>query len=161
MALTAPNDLTWDITPPRRPSLQDCGEALHENDTAYPPTGPIEPYAEELNQWAKQISRMGGVVPAAILYVTFAGGNPGVTQFVAMPTGVTLSTFTLTDNGPGDTSITWPAGTFPTSVMWPSATIADDTAHIICALRISNGVRVKTRNLAGGSEDSDFVAMVF
>src|SRR5262245_60676525 len=120
--MTAPDDLTWDISPPRRPSLDDCGGASIQDHAQFPPDRTTMPYAAQLNQWAKQIARMGGMVPAAKFSVTFSGGTPSISQFACMPTAPEIGDFTVTDNGAGDTTITWASGTFPTSTLSPEAT---------------------------------------
>src|SRR5262249_8966247 len=137
-------------------------DGLHENDPAYPPIAPEMPYAEELNQWAKQIPRLAGVVPAAAFSVTFSGGTPSISQFVAMPTGPELASFTVTDNGSGDTTISWAAGTFPTSVLAPTVTMNSDAQwRAPVAFAVTNGVRVKTRNDSGTLTDGNFTVLVY
>jgi hypothetical protein len=159
--MAAPEELTWNIVPPRRPTLDDLGSAQLEDHATRPPKPPRQPHAAQLNQWAKQLARLGGIVPVARFSVQFAGGNPSIVQFITMPTGPVLVTFTVTDNGPGDTSITWPADTFPASSLRPTVSINSDTFSVPRAFLITNGVRVKTADIGGILSDADFTVSVF
>lgn len=159
--MTAPNDLTWDLDIPRRPSLDDVGGAALEDDAKKPPIPPKMPYAAQLNQWAMQIERLSAVTPVAVFTVTFSAGTPTVNSFQCMRTGMLTSDFTVTDNGNGDTTITWAANTFPTPTAQPSVSINEDLLAIPRAFTVSNGVRVKTANAAGTLIDAGFTVLVF
>lgn len=160
--MAAAVQLTWDIDPPRRPSLDDVGGATLEDHASKPPSKATMPYAAQLNQWAKQVERLAALVPSFGVTVTFSGGGaPSVTQFTAMRTTVENADFTVTDNGTGDITIEWPAGTFPTSVLGPMAALNDGTVGggITAALG-ANSVRVKTWTGAATPADRSFTIVV-
>ena len=160
--MAAAEILTFDIVPPRRPSLEDVGGAALSDDAMNPPIPPKMPYAAQLNQWALQIQRQGALMPIAIFSVRFAAGAPVLDSFACAPTAPITATFTLTDNGAGNTTITWPAGTFPTAIVKPSVTITEDIAALTpIALNVSNGVQVKTRNAASALTDMAFLVLVY
>jgi hypothetical protein len=74
-----------------------------------------------------------------------------------MRTTTVIGDFTVTDNGTGDTTITWPANTFPPPAYKPKASLNSDVAALApVAFYVSNGVHVKTRNSAGTLTDMDF-----
>jgi len=153
--MTAPDTLTWDLAAadggPRRPSLEDVGGATHEDDAVFPPDPATMPYAAELNQWAMQVAAFGKVVPSLILSVEFAGGAPAVVVASSPRSSVALGDFTVTDNGTGDTTITWPANTFPPEVTRPEVSINQDIGEMVGATvtAVANGVRVRTYRSAG------------
>lgn len=160
--MTAPNTLTFDIAPPRRPSLDDCGGATLINDAVDPPDPQTMPYAEQLNQWAKQIARFGGSIAVARFSIVFSAGTPSIGQFVCLPTAPITGTFTVTDNGNGDTTISWPADTFPPSVLKPMVALNEDVAALAPVAWMPNAtsVRVKTRDSAGTLADIGFTVEV-
>jgi hypothetical protein len=155
--ITAPETLTWDIAAvdggPRRPSLEDLGGATLEDDALYPPDPATMPYAKQLNQWAKQLEAVAAIVPFVAFSVQFFAGVPTIVAFTCpRRTGVLiLGTTGVTDLGDGDTSITWPAGTFPPALLKPECTINEDIEELVGAtiVSITNGVRVRTYNAAG------------
>lgn len=160
--MSAPATLTWDIDPPRRPSIGDVGGATLQDHASKPPSKATMPYADQLNQWAKQIERLAACIPAAIFTVHFTGGVPAIKLFTAMRTTAVIGDFTVTDNGDGDTSITWPANTFPPAVAYPMVAMNSD-GHWLApvALPISNGVQVKTYDSGAGAMDGDFTVAVY
>lgn len=159
--MAAASSLTWDITPPRRPSLDDIGGATLADDAAYPPHKATMPYADQLNQCQTQIERLAAITEVVTLSVTFAAGVPSVSQFTAMRTTTVIGDFTVTDNGPGDTTITWPASTFPTSTGGPMVTINEDVDALAPrALLVALGVRVVTKNAAAAATDIAFTVTV-
>ncbi len=157
--MAAPDELTFDIVPPRRPSLDDCGGGKLIDDAENPPDPETMPYAAQLNQLQKQVARFGGSVAVARFSIVFNAGTPSIGQFVCLPTGPITSTFTVTDNGNGDTTISWPANTFPSSVLKPAGlTLNEDVAAQapVAWMPDANSVRVKTRNAAGTLTDIVF-----
>ena len=158
--MVAPDTLTWDIDPPRRPSLDDVGGATLQDHASKPPDKATMPYADQLNQWAEQIERLAAMIEGVGLSVTFAAGTPSVSQFVAMRTTTVIGDFTVDDNGTGDTTITWPANTFPPSVLGPIVSInSDSDALAPRAFLVANGVRVKTKDSAGVAADLNFTVL--
>ena len=156
----APAQLTWDISPPRRPSLSDVGNATLIDHASEPPSKATMPYADQLNQWAKQVERLAAMTAGVGLSVTFSAGVPSVSQFIAMRTTTVIGNFTVTDNGTGDTTITWPANTFPPSALGPAPALNDTTVGGgITASLVANGVRVITWTGAATPADRPFTVL--
>ena len=160
--MTAPAQLTWDIDPPRRPSLGDVGGATLQDHASKPPSKATMPYADQLNQWAKQIERLAALTPVAIFSVEFSGGKPSITQFTAMRTTLSIGDFTVDDNGDGDTTISWPANSFPSPAVKPMAALNED-GHWLApiAFGVSNGVRVLTYSSGSTATDANFTVQVY
>ena len=159
--MAAASTLTFDITPPRRPSLDDIGGATLVDDAARPPHKATMPYADQLNQCQLQIERLAAMTEVLTLTVTFAAGVPSVSQFTASRTTVVIGDFTVTDNGTGDTTITWPANTVTTSTGGPVPGLNDTTVGGgITASLVALGVRVLTWTGAATPADRDFTVTV-
>lgn len=151
--------LTWDESPPRRPGIDDVGGGQKVNGVPAP--DPVRMLtAEDCNQTAAQIAAMGRVVGVCKISVRFSGGTPVLYKFSAPGSDVETATFTITDNGTGDTSITWPANTFPTLVVEAEAFVNGATPAMIAAESITNGVRVRTKSDAGVANDIAFTCTV-
>lgn len=162
--MSAAADNTWDLVPPRRPSLADCGSATKTDDALYPPDPVTMPTAAEWNLFAKLIAQAGGLMANVRVQVSTAGAG-GVAAIWSMATNATVNTpsnYTVVKNGVGDWSITWAANTFPTPMHNPRAFMV--TAGKWClpdAQPITNGIRVKTYNDAGAATDGDFLFELF
>lgn len=159
-------ELTWDIAPEdggaRRPSLQDVGGATVMEVAPYPDKASMI-YADQINELQRQVAAQGKVADAARISVHYASGTPNITGATGPGTAVVPGLFTVTDNGTGDTSITWPDGTLPipTPGLQPSATINSVGAFSLSAAYVTNGVRVRTYTSSTGSAvDADFTVEV-
>lgn len=156
--MAAAEDLVFALASPRRPTADDVDATL-EDDGAYPPAAGM-PYADQLNQGLKLARACGLMIYVAKIEVHFAGGTPSVHAVAAANDAIVPGTFTVTDNTAGDTTITWPADTFPIAALSPTASIVDTShgswLHPTCAT-VSNGVRVKTRNSGGTLADVNFI----
>ena len=147
--------LTWDLEAadggPRRPSLEDMGGATLEDDTGRPPDRRRMPYAAQLNQVQKQAAAVGAVVESLALSVEFSGSTPAVVAFTCPRTGLEIADFTVTPNGTGDTTITWPADTFPPELARPEVSINQDIGEMVAPTvePVTNGVRVRTYRASG------------
>jgi hypothetical protein len=153
--------VTFDESPPRRPALDDFGGADFEDDTSAPPERGVHPSAEDFNQACLVAARLAGIAFVAQVEVSFSAGDPVLANFVSLVAGVTSETFTLTDNAAGNTSIEWPANTFPAGVM-PHAglTIVEDVEiDRARAIPITNGVQVITKLGATGT-DAGFTLLI-
>lgn len=148
-----PTVLTYDLIPPRRPSIDDLQLDDKVDDDVDPPTDPAMPTADEANQQADQIAAAHKVLSLALVSVQITAGTPSVVQSSVMPSAVPV--WTVTDNGPGDTTITWPAGSFPSAVVPAGAWLTQDVDATITCLAVANGVRVRTR-VAGTLTDANF-----
>ena len=158
--MAAAETLTWDLATPRRPSLDDVGGAGLIDHATRPPIAVRMITADAGNQWQEQIQRLAGMVPVASFSVRFSAGTPSIYKFVAMPTAPITGTFTVTDNGPGDTTISWPAGTFPTSALEPKASLNGGSGVLApVATMVTNGVQVVTSD--GLPVDAAFTVDVF
>jgi hypothetical protein len=159
--MTAPAEYTYATTTPRRPSLDDLGGAGFENHPTHPPDRRTMPNAEEANQKAQNLAGLNRVCPLAVLYVTFAAGAPVLTTVRAMREGVLTSSFTLTDNAAGDTSITWAASLLPGLTFPPTVSVADDVEiDRVRAYVVAGGVRVKTKLGATGTDAAFVVTLL-
>lgn len=161
--MAAAETLTWDIEAadggPRRPSLEDVGGATLEDDADDPPDPQTMPYAAQLNQLQKQAAAVGKVVPFVAYSVHFASGTPSVVASTMPRSSVPV--FTPSHPGAGDTTITWPAGTFPPATLQPIAVLNQDVGELvgITAVQVTNGVRVRTYRATGGAADLDYTVL--
>ncbi len=103
-------------------------------------------------------------VPYALVQVKFQAGAPVVTLVTSRIAGVTTATFTPTDNATGDTTITWPSGTFPAGGVDPQATSVASIGTGSCAqaIRAANSARIITVFFPSAAlHDCDFVLSIF
>lgn len=142
---TLPWNLTADDGGPRRGSLADYGNATVEDEDTAPDKDTML-YADLCNGLQRAAAAHDRAVFAVGFTVTVPAGTPVLSQ-VTGPGDVTLDllNFTLTPNGAGDFSITWPANSFPAAILGPTASLNDDTVGGgINPRLITNGVRVLT-----------------
>jgi len=145
---------TFDLAPPRRPTLDDVGGAGFTNDPDFPPS-PAEPDADGYNQTGMLAVAAAGMVPVRGVSVRFQAGVPLVDLQADMRS--TPAVLTLTDNGAGDTTITYPSGSYPAPVLRAAAFLNEDVAALAPTVTIvTNGFRVRTRNSAGTLTDIAF-----
>lgn len=127
--MPSPNDSTFDLDPPRRPSLGELGGGAKENHPKRPPDPVKHPTAEEFNHYAKLFSKVGVEMALARLLLTFSGGTPSVVVMFAARAGMVAGDFAVTDNGAGDTTISWTTGVggmLPPTTGQPTVSQADD-----------------------------------
>src|SRR5690606_34583815 len=151
--MAASEFLTWDgddDTPPRRPGVEDVGGDKKIDDDRHPPDPVIHPTAGGWNEKARQIPALARVSASAKLKVEFASGTSVLAQCAAASMKVSPQIFTVTDNGIGDTTVTWPAETFPAAVCSPTGLTVFHTtiAYGVCE-EVTNGIRVRTFDAAG------------
>ena len=168
--MTAPDYFTWDQdTDTGRAataaSLADLGDAQLQDSTKRPPKPPTMPYAAQLNQWALQLAGVNRVIGAATFEVHFTGGTPAISNAFAMSSAITTTwaqaNVTITKNGTGDYTLSWPSGALPPPRGKPKAWVTEDAACLQpIALTSGNGVRVKTRNSSGTLADFDFAVRI-
>lgn len=154
--MAAPDFLTWDggtgdegTELPRRPSTDDLGGDEKLDNDEKPPDDIEHFTAGGWNQKVKQLVALARVAAACKLEIRFDGGGvPFVNRATAAGSAVSRTTFTPTDNGNGDTTITWPANTFPPSTVSPSGlTLLWTTRALGVVEEVTNGVRVRTWEL--------------
>jgi hypothetical protein len=131
----------------RRPSVDDAGGDQKVDDAAYPPDPKEHATAAGWNQQSMQIAAMAKVVGACKLEVRFNAGVPFLQRVSAPGNNVLLETFTVTDNGTGDTTITWPAYTFPEHICSPTGlTLFSNSTSVVAGHveEVTDGIRVRT-----------------
>lgn len=163
--MTVSNTSTWDTNPPTRPALADITGGTKTNRPGKVPNPTNQPCAEEDNQRAQQIAGMARVVPMARICVTISGGVPSITSVQAPGTNVLPGSFIVTDNGPGDTTISWVTGVLPVVTGFPSVSQADDVSidrirAFYTTLSTNQAVRVKTF-LGAVATDCNFGVDIF
>ena len=157
----AANGSTFDFSPARRPSADDTGASLVlEDDTQDVPEPSEMPTAAPWNTLTALAAAFGAVLAHTKISIHVASGTPGISLVGSARTGVVAGTFTVTDNGVGDTSITWAAGTFPPPVANPEVSVNTLASLAAVIAPIPNGVRVQVRNDAGALTDGDFTAVI-
>ncbi len=155
--MAAEEILTWDVAAvdggARRPSIADVGDALLEDDPAHPPPNDgTHLYAKMVNQWAKQIAALGRTASSVRMTIAFDGGGvPFIDRLEAAGTLIVTSTFTLTDNGNGDTTIAWDPGDLPAITCEPIAGIVGTGNFLTPTVEVvsATSIRVRTPNSSG------------
>lgn len=127
--MAAQDVFTFDLVPPRRPSLDDLGGAGKENAAdADPPDVVKDPTAQEHNQFAQLLAYLGRIVPTAVISVSIVSGSPVIASFQAAPTAMVLGSLSvITESTHKIITISWTklsAGpTLPPSVNQPTLTM--------------------------------------
>lgn len=155
--MTTPTLPTFDLTPPRRPGLDDVGGGAKVDDSEFPPD-PIEmPTADDDNQHQNLLVRYGGVVPIAILSVHYTTGTPAINKVVScVAAAIVPGFFTLTDTGTGNCLVAWAANSLPTPVIDHDAKAVGATPGFATAETLTNSARVRVSNAAGALADINF-----
>jgi hypothetical protein len=133
---------------PRRPSTDDLGGDTKEDDDELPPDDVTMPTAAGHNQSAKVIAGLARVAAACKVEIDFTAGVPYVKGCSAFGSLVTKATFgTPADNGNGDTTLSWPADTFPPAEISPNGlTLYSNSTQVVAGHveLLTNGIRVRT-----------------
>lgn len=133
---------------PRRPSTDDLGGDEKLDDAEFPPDPVEHPTAAGHNQLVKVVAALSRTAAACKLEVDFSSGVPFVKNVTALGSAVALSTFgTPTDNGTGDTTVSWPANTFPVETISPNGlTLYSSSTQVVAGHveKVTNGIRVRT-----------------
>jgi len=146
----------------RRPGIDDVGGGAKEDDADFPPNPVTMPTAADANQAAFQIVALGAMTPIVSFSVTFSVDTPSIAYFASVRTDLVVGDFTVVDNGNGDTTIHWAAGTFPQRSREPGGlTINSDADNrgsraYAYSSGATRGVRVKTLNGSATATDLDF-----
>lgn len=151
---------TFDATPPFRPGTADFNGCAKIDDAEFPPDAATMPSAIEYNKLCDLVIALGKVVSAGVISVGVAAGVYSVASFSAAGNGPVIGTFTVTKNGTGDVSITWPVNTFPPAVCAPEASLNHTVPAMITSYAITNGARVVMYNAAGAAADMPFTVCV-
>lgn len=160
------SDYTFDLTPARRPSLNDLGGAAKVDDAEFPPDPQTMATAQNWNQFARLLEGIGKQIPFITITVNFSAGAPFIASVQCMRSTITTASFpTPTDNGNGDTTIDWTAiaTQFPPSNQAPEVHLIGDAAMLVPTADTStaNKVRIRTRNSAGTLTDMAFKVKIF
>jgi hypothetical protein len=159
--------LPWDMPAerggPRRGSLEDYGNALIVDVAAHKPDKLSMLYADLCNGLQRHAAAIDGCIYKLGISVTINDdGDPVVQQAIGPAAASVGASLTLTENGDGDVSITWAAGTFPATILEPLAGLnGDNDDYTIRAKNIVNGVRVVTRDSAPAGAWAPFTVLVF
>jgi hypothetical protein len=152
----------------------DYGLPKNNRDTQ----GPVDPTKEldyaEYERLATDMAANTHTAPRAWVYVTFAAGVPSVSTFDSVWGSAVAVKPSITDNGAGDTTLTWTAAKYDDLNPTPArrttrapafrcavATVAEATPRIISATWTANTVRVYTTTHAGVADDCNFVVVVY
>jgi hypothetical protein len=158
------NTLTFAEVPPRRPGLDDVGGG-HKVNGRIPPDPARDLTAEDANQTAKQIVALAGITPLVILQMTYGSGTYQFARLACAIPDLTIermqSDWTVTINGVGDVTITWPTNTFPQRVAEPEA-LPNGANHILpVAQAVPGGVRVRLKDLTSTSTHAPFILRLY
>jgi hypothetical protein len=158
--MTAIETFVYDIPgEPRRPTLDDT-DPTFENRMPLPLAG--QPYAEQANLVARLVAAYGRMLPVASIEVHFLAGVPFVDSLVCCSEVLTASDLTVTDNGTGDVTVTWPANSFPAQSQSPEVVMVEDGEWLQpTATAVTNGVNVFTRDLGGILTDGRFKVRIY
>lgn len=149
-----------DLEEPRRGSLQDFGGATVEDEDPAPDKATML-YADLCNGLQRAVAAHEKAVFTLGITVTFSGGAPVVSQVTGGPEAAIIDTITADDNGDGDTTLSWPAGTFAASILGPMPALNDGTVGGgITAELVANGVRVKTWTGTSTAADRPFTVVI-
>lgn len=158
--MSSSDTLTYDQAPPHRPGLDELGGGAKVNGTPAP--DPVRQLrAEDVNQLSQQAAAVARVTPVAVLQVDQTAGAYTKAALSCQPTGVALADITVTKNGTGDVSVTWPSDAFPSKIANPRAYVVGTTPLLVAVEVIANGARVRLLNAAGAAADSAFDLDVF
>ena len=149
-----------DLDEPRRGSLQDFGGATVENEDPLPDEATMLS-ADLCNGLQRAVAAHEKAVFTLGITVTFPATTPVVSQVTGGPEAATIVTITPNDNGLGDTTLSWPAGTFAASILGPMVSLNDGTVGGgATAELVANGVRVKTWTGASTPADRPFTVVI-
>lgn len=146
----------YNETTPRLPGISDVGGGAKVDDAEFPPDRTIMPTSEDFNQISMLVVEHAKTQASLVIALRIVAGAPQVAAFSALGSKLLIGDFTVVDNAAGDTSITWPAGKLPPIVFGArSYCIVSDVAAAARIVPITNGVRVKTYDMAATLIDAD------
>lgn len=147
---------------PRRPSTDDLGGDKKQDDNEFPPDDVEHFTAAGWNQIVQVVAALAKTIAVCKLEIRFVTGAPYVARASAPGTAIALGTFTVTDNSTGDTTITWPANTFPPAACSPTGlTLLSSSTAVLDGHveEVTNGVRVRTKS-AGAATDIPWTLVI-
>lgn len=142
---------------PHRPSLDQLGGGAYEDDQSDPPDLDTMPSAAMENANEKTLAGIARLSDLATWSIKFNAGAPYIDKSSFADKLLVNGDFTVTDNGLGQTDITWAADTFPVAVAEPALTL-NEIAGVreAAAWLIPNGVRINTFDDLGIGVDCAF-----
>lgn len=151
----------------------DYGLPKSDADTLGPVDPTTECAADEYESLCVDAAALTHTGARAIVYVTNAGA-PAITDYDSCWGDAVGVTPTVTDNGVGDTTITWTAAGYddlnPTparrvqrapAFRFAHAQTASATPRLTGVVWTANTVRVVTTTHAGAADDCDFIVFVY
>jgi len=148
---------------PHLPSTDNLGGTLKEDEGPVPDPQSM-PCANDQNTVNYCVAAQGRTSPSMVISIDFNSGDPYVYGLTTTNSGLDSGDISLTDNGNGDTSIEWPASSFPVvNGVLPHGLTMNDSSIVIertYADPIANGVRVKTQNGSGTGLDCMFTLTI-
>ena len=147
---------------PHLPSTANLGGTSKIDDPDYPPDPQTMPAADDFNSRAYTQAALARTTPAMVMSIAFSAGAPYVYGVTMVNSTLDSSDLSLTDNGVGDTTIEYPADSFPvvSGIRPHGLTINDDvTIDEMRAVPVANGVRVKTLASSSGV-DAAFTVVI-
>lgn len=163
---TAPNQTTFDLSPPRRPGADDFNGLNKINEGGLPIADPEhDPSAEEWNTLCDLAISVGAVAPLAILVIK-GGASPSIQHVLAPGHSVTPETFLLTRLGAGNLRVRWLTSDLPPSVAATVSVFADaaiDSERAFPWLGAGAGYQgYETKTSVGGTlTDVDIILTLF
>lgn len=143
---------------PHRPTLAQLGGGAYQDDQSDPPDPNTMPCAAMENVNEKTLSGMARTCDVAGFTVKFAAGTPYIDKAVFADEGIVIGDITVTDNGVGQTDLTWPADTFPVAALEAHGLTMNAIAGVrdSAAWLITNGIRIHTFDDLGIGVDCPF-----
>jgi hypothetical protein len=128
--MAAPNANTFDLSPPRRPTIADFNNASKQDDPNNPPNIATMPNSGEWNTMAFLLVALGQSIPTARVSVD-ASASPSIASVIGPGTAVNgkTSAFVLTRVGAGEYWVECATSALlPTAGSQPSAYLNSATA---------------------------------
>lgn len=147
-----PTVSTFEDTVSHRPDIDaDLGGAILENEAdSLPERDGTGPCAEIFNQVVQQVAAFGGVVPTAVIVIDFSSGAPFIAALLCANKTLNAGSFTIVDQGNGDTSIRWTTANLPilttatSSLNVHGTSNTDDVVEEMGLSAGTSGVRLRT-----------------
>jgi len=159
--MSASTTYPYDDAVPTRPTVEDLGGDDKTDDENFPP-GAGEPEAAAWDNFVRLHAGAARMLPTARIGIYYNAGAPTIGALVAMRTSIAATDFVVTDNGVGDTTISWAAGILPDQIQSPMAAVNGTTPDLIKASKpTALSVNVVTTDHAGGAVDAPFTVEIF
>lgn len=167
--MASSDTLTFDDDPPHRAGVSELGGGAKENSVQFPPDPVKHMTAEDCNQFTQQLGAFNRTTPLARLFVRIVAGTPSVYAVQAAGSNVVAGSFTVVDNGAGDTTIWWTTGTggvLPAAVGVGGLTVTEDVAitearAMLTTVTGNPAVRVKTFITGSVATDANFTVEIY